>query len=263
MLAHSRHFDPMMGRFLQTDPIRYGDGPNIYAYTHGDPVNGTDPSGTFDPISVGTWYGGSYTAGGVLGAAGQAVNTNISLPDGSGLTGYTTIGNFVGGSGLGSSLAGNTSNAFAAGLGAGYGGGWVFTNAQSQNDYSGDFQATNLDVGALNLSLASSGNVWAFSVGVSKSWGFDFSRYTTTTAITNNQNMTPSSPQAQPPPIPDPVAAPDFSSLAFGPAVTVSPITVDGAGQSQSGGWLSSITSAVSNAASSFWSWLTGGGGGG
>jgi uncharacterized protein RhaS with RHS repeats len=32
--------------FSQTDPIGYGDGPNIYAYVHGDPVNGTDPSWT-------------------------------------------------------------------------------------------------------------------------------------------------------------------------------------------------------------------------
>lgn len=41
----ARAYDPVMGRFLQTDPIGYDDGPNIYAYVHGDPVNGTDPSG--------------------------------------------------------------------------------------------------------------------------------------------------------------------------------------------------------------------------
>ncbi|THD57428.1 RHS repeat-associated core domain-containing protein [Phenylobacterium sp.] len=40
------------GRFLQTDPIRYNDGPNIYAYVHGDPVNGVDPGGTDDPFGV-------------------------------------------------------------------------------------------------------------------------------------------------------------------------------------------------------------------
>ena len=40
-----------MGRFLQTDPIRYGDGANIYAYVHGDPVNGTDPNGTTTTVS--------------------------------------------------------------------------------------------------------------------------------------------------------------------------------------------------------------------
>jgi RHS repeat-associated protein len=42
----ARVYDPMMGRFLQTDPIGYGDGPNMYAYVGGDPMNRTDPSGT-------------------------------------------------------------------------------------------------------------------------------------------------------------------------------------------------------------------------
>jgi len=41
----ARAYDPVMGRFLQTDPIGYGDGMNIYAYTHGDPVNGLDLEG--------------------------------------------------------------------------------------------------------------------------------------------------------------------------------------------------------------------------
>jgi RHS repeat-associated protein len=41
----ARMYDPVMGRFLQTDPIGYGDGPNIYAYVGGDPVNFSDPTG--------------------------------------------------------------------------------------------------------------------------------------------------------------------------------------------------------------------------
>jgi RHS repeat-associated protein len=42
----ARVYDPAWGRFLQTDPIGSKDDLDLYAYVGGDPINGTDPSGT-------------------------------------------------------------------------------------------------------------------------------------------------------------------------------------------------------------------------
>jgi RHS repeat-associated protein len=41
----ARHYSPLLGRFLQPDPIRYRGGINLYAYVNNDPLNPTDPNG--------------------------------------------------------------------------------------------------------------------------------------------------------------------------------------------------------------------------
>jgi RHS repeat-associated protein len=41
----ARHYSPAWGRFVQTDPIGYGGGVNLYAYVNNDPLNNTDTYG--------------------------------------------------------------------------------------------------------------------------------------------------------------------------------------------------------------------------
>ncbi|WP_397402189.1 RHS repeat-associated core domain-containing protein [Phenylobacterium sp.] len=76
----ARAYDPVMGRFLQTDPIGYDDGPNIYAYVGGDPVNANDPAGT---CAVAFSDGGScFTAPTAWTKVSEVVVTPKSLPAG-------------------------------------------------------------------------------------------------------------------------------------------------------------------------------------
>ncbi len=46
-----RHYDPTTGRYTQPDPLRFVDGPSVYAYAGSSPFLRTDRSGLYAPAS--------------------------------------------------------------------------------------------------------------------------------------------------------------------------------------------------------------------
>ncbi len=49
----ARYYNPHIGRFMQTDPVGYGDGINWYLYCRNNPLAFTDPSGLWsDPYDI-------------------------------------------------------------------------------------------------------------------------------------------------------------------------------------------------------------------
>ena len=58
-----RTYDPVLGRYLQSDPIGLAGGINSYAYVNGNPLIYTDPEGAEPRRRGGDWWCGRGSAG--------------------------------------------------------------------------------------------------------------------------------------------------------------------------------------------------------
>jgi RHS repeat-associated protein len=78
----ARVYSPTLGRFMQTDPAGYPDGPNWYNYVGADPINGTDPTGMITVngyTSANAYYtGGGFNYQGYLASIGLGEQNNLA-----------------------------------------------------------------------------------------------------------------------------------------------------------------------------------------
>lgn len=73
----ARYYDPVIGRFLEADPLGYKDQLNLYAYVGNDPINRTDPFGKYECVSNGNGTS-TCTANGVLDTIAMYVIVTIN-----------------------------------------------------------------------------------------------------------------------------------------------------------------------------------------
>jgi RHS repeat-associated protein len=179
----ARDYDPSIGRWTSKDPSGLADGPNIYKYAYGDPVDFEDPSGLWGvgPIASGSAEGGVGPVVSAGGTASGGAGVFWGGPQGVNGGEFGSAGEFLGEN---QSYPGGGETPWALGAYGGAGGGLFCTNANSAQELNGPFKTISVNIGLIisgSLQVSWSGSTWIISFTAGPGAGVSISNYTTNT----------------------------------------------------------------------------------
>jgi RHS repeat-associated protein len=157
----ARDYDASGGSWTNKDPLLFDGGDtNLYRYVVNDPVNRTDPFGTFD-WAFGAVVNASFEGGAIFGTGGTAqagVGTFFSGTYWNGLGAFASAGGFAGAGHKRACAPENGQKTGVLGGFVGVGAGVWVSNVANASDLEGTFKNVNINAG------------WLIGVNISIGW---------------------------------------------------------------------------------------------